>query len=279
MTCIKSCLTSQWLTYLKSLSYKPVKKISLFICILSWQYTPERGTFLAIFHILSACLWGLKAGWLRGFGFFQCIVCTIFNVYFGKFVMTCIDIGEIGCMSIPQCLWIVIVVNLVKQTWFFCMMQPIGVVLCIPCQYRVSLPMAAIIATRHRGMRAARRCRRSTGISAHSSSRSWGSSPRFWGGLSILVIAWPNSSQICYKVLQSGDLAGCPILVTLPSWRKSRTNRGRWAVALSPLVSSRYARCAARQMALRCFAKCPCRAHWWCTCICRGAKEAFWHHC
>ena len=29
-------------------------------------------------------------------------------------------------------------------------------------------------------------------------------------------------------------------------------------------------------MALRCFAKCPCEAHWWG--ICRGAQEAIWHH-
>ena len=33
---------------------------------------------------------------------FLCIVCLIlFNVYFGKFMMTFIDIGQNGCMSIP----------------------------------------------------------------------------------------------------------------------------------------------------------------------------------
>ena len=58
-----------------------------------------------------------KAGWLAGFMGFLCIVCTIlFNVYFGKFGMTFIDIGEIGYMSIPKCYWMVIMVNLVKQT-------------------------------------------------------------------------------------------------------------------------------------------------------------------
>ena len=31
------------------------------------------------------------------------------------------------------------------------------------------------------------------------------------------------------------------------------------------------------QMALRCFTKCPCRAHWWG--ICRGAQQAIQHHC
>ena len=51
---------------------------------------------------------------------FQCIVCTIlFDVYFGKSVRRFIDIGEIGCMDTPKCNWMVIVVNLVKQTWLF----------------------------------------------------------------------------------------------------------------------------------------------------------------
>ena len=54
---------------------------------------------------------------------FPCIVCTIlFNVYFGKFVMTFIDIGEMGCMSIPKCHWMVIVVNFVQANLIFCMM-------------------------------------------------------------------------------------------------------------------------------------------------------------
>ena len=86
----------------------------------------------------------------------------------------------------------------------------------MPGQYRVLPLLAAIIATRRRGMLATRRCRCSTGIFAHLSSRAWPSSPRFWGGFSILVIAQPNSSQICYLWLQSGDLAGCSILVMLP---------------------------------------------------------------
>ena len=78
----------------------------------------------------SICLWGLKAGWLAGFVIFLCIVCTfLLNVYFGKFVITFIDIGEIVCMSKPKYHWMVIVVNLVKQTWifaFFCIMLPVG---------------------------------------------------------------------------------------------------------------------------------------------------------
>ena len=55
----------------------------------SWEKKLLWGTFLAIIHILSA--WEV---WLLGFMDFLCIACTIlFNVYFGKFVMTFIDIG------------------------------------------------------------------------------------------------------------------------------------------------------------------------------------------
>ena len=83
-------------------------------------------------------------------------------------------------------------------------------------KYLVFPPLAAKIAARRRGILATRRCRRSTGISAPFSSRAWRSSPRFWGGLSILVHKSPNSSQICYMGLQSGDPADCSILVMLP---------------------------------------------------------------
>ena len=66
------------------------------------------------------CLQGLKVGRLAGFMFFLCIICTIlYIVYFGKFLMTFIDTGKIGCMSIPKCQWVVIFVNLHTQTWFF----------------------------------------------------------------------------------------------------------------------------------------------------------------
>ena len=121
-----------------------------------------------------------------------------------------------------RCHWMVIVVNLAKQTWFFCMMLPVGVVLCMSGQYWVFSPLAGIIAVRCRGMLATRRCRPSTEYSAHFFSRTWRSSPIFRGRLSILVIAWPNSSQICSMGLLSGNLAGCIILETWPCWRKSK---------------------------------------------------------
>ena len=106
-------------------------------------------------------------------------------------------------------------------------------ILCVPGQYHVFPPLAAIIATSHRGILATRRWRRCTGICAHLSSRAWRSSSRFWGGLSIELIARPNSSQRCSMGLQSGDLGGCSIFVTLPCCRKSRTTLARWGVALS----------------------------------------------
>ena len=206
------CLTAAR-DYMKKFGYTLLKKRC---------YTPEWATFLAIIHILSVC--EVKIRMVGGFMFFLCIVCTIlFNVHFGKFVMTFIDIGEIGCMIIPKCHWMVIMVNVVKRTWFFCMMLTVCVVLCMPDQYWVFPPLAAIIAARRRGMLDTRRCRRSVGISARLSSRAWQSSPRFLDGLSIPVTARPNSSQIWSMGLQSGDLAGCSILVTLPCWRKSRT--------------------------------------------------------
>ena len=45
-----------------------------------------------------------------------------------------------------------------------CMMLPVGVVLCMPGQYRVFPPLAAIIAARRRDMLATRRCRGSIGF-------------------------------------------------------------------------------------------------------------------
>ena len=155
-------------------------------------------------------------------------------------------------------------------------MLPVGVILCMPGQYRAFPPLAVVIAARRRGMLATTHCKCSTGISAHLSTKAWRSSLWFWGGLSTLVIAWFNSPQICFMGMQSGDLAGCSILGTLPCWRKSRTT---WAgeVWRYRLGSSSYPRNAAWQMAIRCFAKWPCKGHQWG--ICCGAQEVIWHHC
>ena len=103
-------------------------------------------------------------------------------------------------------------------------MLPVGVVLCMMGQYWVYPPLAVIIATRRRGMLATMHCRHSTGISAHLSIRAWRSSPRFWGGLSILGYqGLPKHCEVWSYCLGSGS----------------------------------YYRNAAWQMALRCFAKCP----------------------
>ena len=123
-----------------------------------------------------------------------------------------------------------------QTKWIFFMMLPVSAVLYMLCLYRVVPPLAAIIAARCHGMLTTRHWKRSTGISPCLSSRAWQGSPRFWGGSSILVIARPNSSQVCSMGMRPGDLAGCYILVTFPCWREARNTRARWGVVLS-LVS------------------------------------------
>ena len=77
--------------------------ILLFLCDVSfWR--------LFIFPLLVKC----KGSLVGIFYVLYALICL--NVYFGKFVIAFIEIGEIGCMSIPKCLWMVIVVNLVIQT-------------------------------------------------------------------------------------------------------------------------------------------------------------------
>ena len=144
------------------------------------------------------------------------------------------------------------------------MMLPVGVVLCIPCQYQVFPPLGVIIAARHRDMLATRHCRHFTGISAHLSSRAWWSSPRFWGGLSIhpKYFLWGCSLVI----FQAALFRWC--------W-SAEENQGipeHGEVWRYRIGSGSYPRNAAWQMALRGFAKCPCRAHW--SGISQGAKEA-----
>ena len=111
---------------------------------------------------------------------FRCIVCAIlFNGYFGQFVMTFVDIGEIGSMSIPKMSLDGNYGKYGQTSLIFCMMLHVGVVLCMPDQYQVFPTPAVIITARLRGMLATRHCRNSTGISAHVSSRAWQRSPRF----------------------------------------------------------------------------------------------------
>ena len=163
-----------------------------------------------------------------------------------------------------------------RTKMIFFVTLPGGLVLCVPCQYRVFPPLAAIIAASCWGILATRRWRRCTWICPHLSSRAWQSSSRFWGGLCIELIARPNSSQRCSMGLQSGDLGGCSIFVTLPSCRKLRTTLARWGVALSS-DSGSCPRNNAWQMVLRCFAKCPYRAQRWD--IRQGAQEGIWRYC
>ena len=156
--------------------------------------------------------------------FYSVVFCQFWRRLMIKYV--------IGRMCIPKCHWKIIVVNLVEQRWFLSW-RCLVVSFCV-CQVNIGYSrLAAIIAASRRGILATRRWRRCTGICAHLSSRAWRSSSRFWGGLSIELIARPNSSQRCSMGLQLGDLGGCSIFVTLPCCRKSSTILARWGVALS----------------------------------------------
>ena len=141
-----------------------------------------------------------------------------------------------------------------RTKMIFFVTLPGGLVLCVPCQYRVFPPLAAIIAASCWGILATRRWRRCTRICPHLSSRAWRSSSRFWGGLSIELIARPNSSQRC----------------------SMGTTLARWGVALSS-DSGSCPRNNAWQMVLRCFAKCPYRAQRWD--IRQGTQEGIWRYC
>ena len=92
-----------------------------------------------------------------------------------------------------------------RTKMIFFVTLPGGLVLCVPGQYRVFPPLAAIIAASRWGILPTRRWRRCTGICAHLSSRAWRSSSRFWGGLSIELIARPNSSQRCSMGLRRAN--------------------------------------------------------------------------
>ena len=149
-------------------------------------------------------------------------------------------------MSRPACHWMVIVVNLVKQTW------------CLACllvwscvfQYQIFPPLAAIIATRCHGMLATRHCRHSMGIYVHSSSRTC----QYW---------WLHDPIHSKYVLWGCSLA---ILQAAPSWWHclAEGNQGlpeRGEVLCYRFGSGSHPQNTDWKMALRCFAECPCRDH------------------
>ena len=198
---------------------------------------------------------------------------------FWKTFMTFIAVGEIGCMNIPKCHWMAIVVYLVKQIWFFlfCIMLPVGVVLCMLGQYRVFPPLATIIIARRHGMIATWRCRHSTGILSIYPTGRGGAHQE----LGVVYPQWwfhgPNHPKY--------DLWGCSPanLWVAPSWWgcPAEKNQGLpkhgelWCYHLG---SGSYPRNAAWQMEVRCFTKCRFRAHPWGRCrgYSRGDLAQLW---
>ena len=84
---------------------------------------------------------------------FLCIWCPIFySVVFCQFWQHLMIKRVIGRMCIPKCHWKMIVVNLVEQRWFLFVTLPGGLVLCVPGQYWVFPPLAAIIPGSHRSI-------------------------------------------------------------------------------------------------------------------------------
>ena len=226
----------------------------------------------------SICLWGLKAG--QDLRFFPCIVCIIIFYWMSILVNlwrhflywsnwlnghiqmlldgSCSESGKTNFLA--WCCLLVLVLLLL--------------VLCMPVQYRVFLPPAAIIAARRSGMLCY------TALQAHFSDFC----PFIQQGLAeIAKILWRVVHTLHSTIHPKYILWGCSlaILQSAPfGWRfPAEANQGRsehgevWHYRLG---RGSYHRNAVWQMALRCFAKCSCRAHWWG--ICRGAKEAISHH-
>ena len=135
----------------------------------------------------------------------------------------------IGRMCIPKCHWKIIVVNLVEQRWFFFVTLPGGLVLCVPGQYRVFPPLAAIIAASRRGILATRRWRRCTRICAHLSMKLIKILRRIvhradFSAQFIPKMFYGDTVGRSWRLLHLCDIACC---------RKSRTTLARWGVALS----------------------------------------------
>ena len=112
----------------------------------------------------------------------------------------------------------------------FCLMLPVGVVLCMPGQYQVFPALAAIIATRRRGMFA-------TGVlhgflsiypaRLHRAHQDCGAGCPYWwlhGPIHPKYVRWAAVWRSC----------SCSILLLLPCWRKSRTTQAQWGVASLP---------------------------------------------
>ena len=156
-------------------------------------------------------------------------------------------------MSTPKYYYMVIVVNLVKQTWLFawcCLLSwfcvwSLSGIRPSSCDNQSLLAVVACLLQGIAGVLQGLLHIYSSGLGgAHQDS---GVGCPFWW------LHGPIHPNMFYGVAVFFlFFAGCSILVMLPCWRKSRTNQG--------LGSSSYPKSAALQMTLRWLAKCPCRA-------------------
>ena len=146
----------------------------------------------------------------------------------------------------------------------------------MPCQYRVFPSRAAKIAAMRHCMLATKRSVYSTGFLPIYPAGHGGAHQNSGEGCAYWRLHIPINPKY---VLWSCSLA---ILQAAPSWWRCPVEEIQglskygevWRYRLG---SGSYHRNTAWQMALSCFAKCPCRAHW-CG-ICRGGQEVTWHHC
>ena len=151
-------------------------------------------------------------------------------------------------------------------------MLPVGVVLCMLCQYWISLPLAAIIITcLLQGVAGVlQRLLFIIPAGLVGANRDSGAScPYWWLHYTIHPrhVLWVCSLTILRAALFWWC---CPA-----EGNQGLPEQGEmWCYRLG---SGSYSRSAAWQMTLRYFAKGPCKAHWWC--ICRGAQESIWYQC
>ena len=188
--------------------------------------------------------------------------------------MTIIDNGEIVCMSILKCHWMVIVLNRATKAWYFawcCLMVWFGVCRVSIRYSRLSLWQSPLVIVACLLQGVADVLQGFLPIYpagfGEANQDSGAGYPYWWlhGPINPKYILW-GCSPVILQAAQSWWCCSTEGNQGLPEYGE---------VCCYRLGSGSYPWNAAWQMALRCFAKCHCRAHQWDT---RGLQEAIWHH-